>query len=168
MSDNGFQLYELNSKELHSQTHISKSGWKNSTLQNKLLGDGVFVARGGGGGGGGGRPEALLVVVVTGGGGFRGGGRRAQFHWFYAQDIELSSCCVYTVHPEINNKGYLYDGEIVGEAFDVAYNNIYAAQKLAETSVESTKGVKCKCVSRGIPSVGLYVPGELQFYLQQL
>ncbi|KAH7849945.1 hypothetical protein Vadar_025391 [Vaccinium darrowii] len=52
--------------------------------------------------------------------------------------------------------------EVVREAFDVAYDNIYAfhaAQKSAETCVENMKGVKCKRVSRGIPSVGLYVPG---------
>ncbi|KAF3435166.1 hypothetical protein FNV43_RR22253 [Rhamnella rubrinervis] len=50
----------------------------------------------------------------------------------------------------------------VREAFDVAYDNIYAfhvAQKPAERSVENMKGVKCKRVARGIASVGLYVPG---------
>ncbi|KAJ4702950.1 Histidinol dehydrogenase, chloroplastic [Melia azedarach] len=50
----------------------------------------------------------------------------------------------------------------VKEAFDVAYDNIYAfhsAQKSAETSVENMKGVRCKRVSRSIGSVGLYVPG---------
>lgn len=50
----------------------------------------------------------------------------------------------------------------VREAFDVAYNNIYAfhaAQKPAERSVENMKGVKCKRVARSIASVGLYVPG---------
>ncbi|KAL5771823.1 hypothetical protein ACOSQ2_011747 [Xanthoceras sorbifolium] len=48
------------------------------------------------------------------------------------------------------------------EAFDVAYDNIYAfhfAQKSAEQSVENMKGVKCKRVARSIGSVGLYVPG---------
>ncbi|XP_015893637.2 histidinol dehydrogenase, chloroplastic isoform X1 [Ziziphus jujuba] len=50
----------------------------------------------------------------------------------------------------------------VREAFDVAYDNIYAfhfAQKPSERSVENMKGVKCKRVARGIASVGLYVPG---------
>uniref|UniRef100_A0A5B7B5U4 Histidinol dehydrogenase, chloroplastic n=1 Tax=Davidia involucrata TaxID=16924 RepID=A0A5B7B5U4_DAVIN len=52
--------------------------------------------------------------------------------------------------------------ETVREAFDVAYDNIYAfhvVQKSAERSVENMKGVKCKRVARGIASVGLYVPG---------
>ncbi|EXB75154.1 Histidinol dehydrogenase [Morus notabilis] len=51
---------------------------------------------------------------------------------------------------------------VVQEAFDVAYDNIYAfhfAQKSAERSVENMKGVKCKRVARSIASVGLYVPG---------
>lgn len=50
----------------------------------------------------------------------------------------------------------------VKEAFDVAYDNIYAfhaAQKSADRNVENMKGVKCKRVARGISSVGLYVPG---------
>ncbi|KAL5578122.1 hypothetical protein UlMin_019821 [Ulmus minor] len=50
----------------------------------------------------------------------------------------------------------------IKEAFDVAYDNIYAfhfAQKTAERSVENMKGVKCKRVARSISSVGLYVPG---------
>ncbi|XP_044478159.1 histidinol dehydrogenase, chloroplastic-like isoform X2 [Mangifera indica] len=50
----------------------------------------------------------------------------------------------------------------IQEAFDVAYDNIYAfhlAQKSAEQSVENMKGVKCKRVARSIGSVGLYVPG---------
>ncbi|EEF38941.1 histidinol dehydrogenase, chloroplastic isoform X1 [Ricinus communis] len=50
----------------------------------------------------------------------------------------------------------------VREAFDVAYDNIYAfhlAQKAAEKSVENMKGVRCKRVARSISSVGLYVPG---------
>lgn len=50
----------------------------------------------------------------------------------------------------------------VREAFDVAYDNIYAfhvAQKPVERSVENMKGVKCRRVARGISSVGLYVPG---------
>ncbi|CAH8346425.1 unnamed protein product [Eruca vesicaria subsp. sativa] len=50
----------------------------------------------------------------------------------------------------------------VKEAFDVAYDNIYAfhlAQKSTEKSVENMKGVRCKRVSRSIGSVGLYVPG---------
>uniref|UniRef100_A0A2P2LMQ4 Uncharacterized protein n=1 Tax=Rhizophora mucronata TaxID=61149 RepID=A0A2P2LMQ4_RHIMU len=50
----------------------------------------------------------------------------------------------------------------VREAFDVAYDNIYAfhlAQKSAEKVVENMKGVKCKRVARAIGSVGLYVPG---------
>ncbi|KAI8546070.1 hypothetical protein RHMOL_Rhmol07G0087600 [Rhododendron molle] len=65
----------------------------------------------------------------------------------------------------VENVSELPDPEldaVVREAFDVAYDNIYAfhaAQKSAEISVENMKGVKCKRVSRGIPSVGLYVPG---------
>ncbi|KAH9623996.1 hypothetical protein KSS87_007013 [Heliosperma pusillum] len=50
----------------------------------------------------------------------------------------------------------------VKEAFDVAYNNIYAfhvAQKSEEKSVENMKGVRCKRVARSIGSVGIYVPG---------
>ncbi|KAK8681475.1 hypothetical protein V6N13_053877 [Hibiscus sabdariffa] len=50
----------------------------------------------------------------------------------------------------------------IKEAFDVAYDNIYAfhlAQKSAEKSVENMKGVRCKRVARSIGSVGLYVPG---------
>ncbi|KDP34920.1 hypothetical protein JCGZ_09208 [Jatropha curcas] len=50
----------------------------------------------------------------------------------------------------------------VREAFDVAYDNIYAfhlAQKAAEKSVENMQGVRCKRVPRCISSVGLYVPG---------
>ncbi|XP_057962422.1 histidinol dehydrogenase, chloroplastic-like [Malania oleifera] len=50
----------------------------------------------------------------------------------------------------------------IKEAFDVAYDNIYAfhaAQKLVEKSVENMKGVKCRRVARSIASVGLYVPG---------
>ncbi|KAA8537069.1 hypothetical protein F0562_029547 [Nyssa sinensis] len=57
-------------------------------------------------------------------------------------------------HPELD--------AAVREAFDVAYNNIYAfhaAQKSAERIVENMKGVKCKRVARSIASVGLYVPG---------
>ncbi|MED6210762.1 hypothetical protein PIB30_067148 [Stylosanthes scabra] len=52
--------------------------------------------------------------------------------------------------------------EAVKEAFDVAYNNIYAfhaAQKTPERIVENMKGVQCKRVARSINSVGLYVPG---------
>ncbi|MED6148981.1 hypothetical protein PIB30_058083 [Stylosanthes scabra] len=48
------------------------------------------------------------------------------------------------------------------EAFDVAYNNIYAfhaAQKTPQRLVEKMKGVQCKRVARSISSVGLYVPG---------
>ncbi|XP_062096834.1 histidinol dehydrogenase, chloroplastic isoform X2 [Humulus lupulus] len=51
---------------------------------------------------------------------------------------------------------------VVKEAFDVAYDNIYAfhfAQKSAERSIENMKGVRCKRVARSIASVGLYVPG---------
>ncbi|XP_030498880.1 histidinol dehydrogenase, chloroplastic isoform X2 [Cannabis sativa] len=51
---------------------------------------------------------------------------------------------------------------VVREAFDVAYDNIYAfhfAQKSAERSIENMKGVRCKRVARSIASVGLYVPG---------
>ncbi|CAH9088104.1 unnamed protein product [Cuscuta europaea] len=50
----------------------------------------------------------------------------------------------------------------VREAFDIAYDNIYAfhaAQKPAERTVESMPGVTCKRVARSIASVGLYVPG---------
>ncbi|KAG6424693.1 hypothetical protein SASPL_115113 [Salvia splendens] len=50
----------------------------------------------------------------------------------------------------------------VQEAFDVAYNNIFAfhaAQKPVEKVVENMEGVKCKRVARCISSVGLYVPG---------
>uniref|UniRef100_A0A1J3DWP6 Histidinol dehydrogenase, chloroplastic n=2 Tax=Noccaea caerulescens TaxID=107243 RepID=A0A1J3DWP6_NOCCA len=50
----------------------------------------------------------------------------------------------------------------VKEAFDVAYDNIYAfhlAQKSTEKIVENMKGVRCKRVTRSIGSVGLYVPG---------
>ncbi|KAH9747712.1 Histidinol dehydrogenase [Citrus sinensis] len=65
----------------------------------------------------------------------------------------------------VENVSELPDPELdaaVKEAFDVAYNNIYAfhlAQKSAETSVENMKGVRCKRVARSIGSVGLYVPG---------
>ncbi|XP_057476106.1 histidinol dehydrogenase, chloroplastic-like isoform X2 [Actinidia eriantha] len=61
--------------------------------------------------------------------------------------------------------GELPDPELdaaVKEAFDVAYDNIYAfhaAQKPVERSIENMKGVKCKRVARSIASVGLYVPG---------
>ncbi|WCJ35430.1 histidinol dehydrogenase [Euphorbia peplus] len=51
---------------------------------------------------------------------------------------------------------------VVKEAFDVAYDNIYAfhlAQKIPEKSVENMEGVRCKRVARSISSVGLYVPG---------
>ncbi|XP_058082752.1 histidinol dehydrogenase, chloroplastic isoform X2 [Magnolia sinica] len=50
----------------------------------------------------------------------------------------------------------------VREAFNVAYDNIYAfhaAQKAPEKTVENIKGVTCKRVARCIASVGLYVPG---------
>ncbi|CAL4936314.1 unnamed protein product [Urochloa decumbens] len=50
----------------------------------------------------------------------------------------------------------------VKQAFDVAYNNIYAfhvSQKLPEKTVENMKGVRCKRITRCIGSVGLYVPG---------
>ncbi|KAF9667167.1 hypothetical protein SADUNF_Sadunf16G0304900 [Salix dunnii] len=65
----------------------------------------------------------------------------------------------------VENVSGLPDPELeatVKEAFDVAYNNIYAfhlAQKSAEKSVENMKGVRCKRVARSIGSVGLYVPG---------
>ncbi|XP_057970261.1 histidinol dehydrogenase, chloroplastic-like isoform X2 [Malania oleifera] len=48
------------------------------------------------------------------------------------------------------------------EAFDVAYDNIYAfhaAQNSVGKSVENMKGVKCRRIARSIASVGLYVPG---------
>lgn len=51
---------------------------------------------------------------------------------------------------------------IVQQAFDVAYDNIYAfhlAQKSSDMEVENMKGVRCKRVARPIGSVGLYVPG---------
>ncbi|KAK7363258.1 hypothetical protein VNO77_05392 [Canavalia gladiata] len=50
----------------------------------------------------------------------------------------------------------------VKEAFDVAYNNIYAfhaAQRTPERNVENMEGVRCKRVPRSINSVGLYIPG---------
>ncbi|XP_050367992.1 histidinol dehydrogenase, chloroplastic isoform X2 [Argentina anserina] len=50
----------------------------------------------------------------------------------------------------------------IKEAFDVAYDNIYAfhfAQKSDEKTVENMKAIKCKRVARSIGSVGLYVPG---------
>ncbi|CAN6297552.1 unnamed protein product [Urochloa humidicola] len=50
----------------------------------------------------------------------------------------------------------------VKQAFDVAYDNIYAfhvSQKLPEKTVENMKGVRCKRITRCIGSVGLYVPG---------
>ncbi|KAI3845549.1 hypothetical protein MKX03_019698 [Papaver bracteatum] len=49
----------------------------------------------------------------------------------------------------------------VKEAFNIAYDNIYAfhyAQKALLVKVENMKGVRCKRVSRCITSVGLYVP----------
>ncbi|XP_068656427.1 histidinol dehydrogenase, chloroplastic [Aristolochia californica] len=51
---------------------------------------------------------------------------------------------------------------MVKEAFDVAYDNIFAfhaAQRVPEKSVENMPGVRCKRVARCISSVGLYVPG---------
>ncbi|KAJ9140883.1 hypothetical protein P3X46_031475 [Hevea brasiliensis] len=65
----------------------------------------------------------------------------------------------------VENVSELPDLELdaaVREAFDVAYDNIYAfhlAQKATEKSVENMKGVRCKRVARSISSVGLYVPG---------
>ncbi|XP_050228850.1 histidinol dehydrogenase, chloroplastic [Mercurialis annua] len=65
----------------------------------------------------------------------------------------------------VDHVSELPDPEIdpsVKEAFDVAYDNIYAfhlAQRAAEQSVENMKGVRCKRVARSISSVGLYVPG---------
>ncbi|KAL6495774.1 Histidinol dehydrogenase, chloroplastic [Orobanche gracilis] len=50
----------------------------------------------------------------------------------------------------------------VQEAFDVAYNNIFAfhaEQKPVDKFVENIAGVRCKRVARSISSVGLYVPG---------
>lgn len=52
--------------------------------------------------------------------------------------------------------------QTVREAFDVAYNNIFAfhaAQKPVEKTIENMTGVRCKRVARSIASVGLYVPG---------
>ncbi|XP_059652855.1 histidinol dehydrogenase, chloroplastic-like isoform X2 [Cornus florida] len=65
----------------------------------------------------------------------------------------------------VENVSELPDPELdaaVREAFDVAYNNIYAfhaAQRSAERTIENMKGVRCKRVARSITSVGLYVPG---------
>ncbi|XP_038711373.1 histidinol dehydrogenase, chloroplastic isoform X2 [Tripterygium wilfordii] len=65
----------------------------------------------------------------------------------------------------VDNVADLPDPELdttIREAFDVAYDNIYAfhlAQKSVEKSVENMKGVRCKRVPRSIGSVGLYVPG---------
>ncbi|ONK65204.1 uncharacterized protein A4U43_C07F34750 [Asparagus officinalis] len=50
----------------------------------------------------------------------------------------------------------------VQEAFDVAYDNIFAfhlAQRAPENIIENMKGVRCKRIARGIAAVGLYVPG---------
>ncbi|KAH0454718.1 hypothetical protein IEQ34_016642 [Dendrobium chrysotoxum] len=50
----------------------------------------------------------------------------------------------------------------VREAFDVAFDNIYAfhaAQRIPERIIENMSGVKCKRIARCIGSVGLYVPG---------
>ncbi|KAJ6841110.1 histidinol dehydrogenase, chloroplastic isoform X1 [Iris pallida] len=50
----------------------------------------------------------------------------------------------------------------VKEAFDVAYDNIYAfhvSQKFSEKTTENMRGVRCKRIARCISSVGLYVPG---------
>ncbi|KAK9756274.1 hypothetical protein RND81_01G086000 [Saponaria officinalis] len=50
----------------------------------------------------------------------------------------------------------------IKEAFDVAYDNIYAfhlAQKSGGNVVENMKGVRCKRVARSIGSVGIYIPG---------
>ncbi|WOL15335.1 histidinol dehydrogenase, chloroplastic isoform X1 [Canna indica] len=50
----------------------------------------------------------------------------------------------------------------VREAFDVAYDNIYAfhaAQRVPEKDIENMAGVRCKRIARPIGSVGLYVPG---------
>ncbi|XLR44762.1 hypothetical protein S83_029422 [Arachis hypogaea] len=58
--------------------------------------------------------------------------------------------------------GVQLDGAIK-EAFDVAYNNIYAfhaAQKTPERIVENLKEIQCKRAARSIDSVGLYVPRE--------
>ncbi|KAJ6724101.1 HISTIDINOL DEHYDROGENASE HDH [Salix viminalis] len=65
----------------------------------------------------------------------------------------------------VENVSELPDPELeaaVREAFDVAYDNIYAfhlAQRSDEKSIENMKGVRCKRVARSIGSVGLYVPG---------
>ncbi|KAJ8751006.1 hypothetical protein K2173_016187 [Erythroxylum novogranatense] len=55
--------------------------------------------------------------------------------------------------------------DTIKEAFDVAYDKIYAfhlAQKSPEKSVKNMKGAKCKRVARtrSIAFVGLYVPGD--------
>ncbi|RAL43263.1 hypothetical protein DM860_015153 [Cuscuta australis] len=69
------------------------------------------------------------------------------------------------VQNVVENVSELADPELqadVREAFDLAYDNIYAfhaAQKAAERTVENMQGVRCKRVARSIASVGLYVPG---------
>ncbi|KAF9673160.1 hypothetical protein SADUNF_Sadunf11G0119700 [Salix dunnii] len=87
--------------------------------------------------------------------------------------MELFICsCSYTAKFDkvkldkiVENVFELPDPELeaaVREAFDVAYDNIYAfhlAQRSAEKSIENMKGVRCKRVARSIGSVGLYVPG---------
>ncbi|KAF5184896.1 Histidinol dehydrogenase [Thalictrum thalictroides] len=70
-----------------------------------------------------------------------------------------------TLDKIVENVADLPDPELdpaVKEAFDVAYDNIYAfhvAQKSAEKYVENMAGVRCKRVARCIASVGIYVPG---------
>ncbi|KAH7846058.1 hypothetical protein Vadar_009252 [Vaccinium darrowii] len=59
----------------------------------------------------------------------RGGNR-----WWWVSRWWWVVTLPFSVH-RLNENGF----PVVGEAFDVAYNNIYAAQKLAEISVESTK-----------------------------
>ncbi|KAI0497587.1 hypothetical protein KFK09_020818 [Dendrobium nobile] len=57
-------------------------------------------------------------------------------------------------NPEIDQE--------VREAFDVAFDNIYAfhaAQRIPERIIENMSGVKCKRIARCVGSVGLYVPG---------
>lgn len=50
----------------------------------------------------------------------------------------------------------------VQRAFDTAHTNIaafHAAQRGADLDLETMPGVRCRRVTRAIPSVGLYVPG---------
>ncbi|KAF2317901.1 hypothetical protein GH714_041221 [Hevea brasiliensis] len=84
----------------------------------------------------------------------------SSFSWSYTERFDKVK-----LEKLVENVSELPDPELdaaVREAFDVAYDNIYAfhlAQKAAEKNVENMKGVRCKRVARSISSVGLYVPG---------